>query len=79
MVVLIEDNTLPKNIRINAERLYREGHEFIENFSKLENVIYRLMDYRDRAKDIFNNLDDKRESPRGIRAVGADTINKFLI
>lgn len=78
MVVLIEDNTLPKNIRINAERLYREGHEFIENFSKLENVIYRLMDYRDRAKDIFNNLDDKRESPRGIRAVGADTINKFF-
>ncbi|HFR4219708.1 AAA family ATPase [Bacillus sp. A260] len=85
LVVFIEDDQLPKNIRINAEYLYREGHELLEKFSELEDVIYRLMDYRDKAKDIYNNISDNRgyskeNKSRGIKgiAVGADIINRFF-
>lgn len=64
LVTLIRENTLPKNIGIEAEYLYREGHKFLEIFPKQEDVIYWLMDYRNRTRDLFDNINDQRDSAK---------------
>ncbi|MCC2460758.1 AAA family ATPase [Bacillus mobilis] len=71
LVKIIEDKNISENIRVNAEYLYKEGHEFIDNFPKLEDVIYGLMDYRDKAKDIFNNIGDKKVYSRDNESGGS--------
>ncbi|EJR78564.1 AAA family ATPase [Bacillus cereus] len=47
-------------IRLNAESLYIEGYEFLQNFEKQEESIYWLSDYTNKVKDLYEYANENK-------------------